>query len=257
MSLRATALAGLLFLCALSPLRGELKITGETKVKTHHMVRLKVEGLPEGAVIFWRYDKKALDGGAHADRLWVTGAPGEYLFEVNVVSVDPKDGKKLIGEQAEITVTIGEPAPVPPVPPGPVPPVPPTPPGPTPPTPIAGLKVLLVEETADRPKLSAAQKAILDGLPFHLFLDSKCADDPDTQSKKGWRLHDKDQDLRLLAKFYQDAQSAVKGKSMPRIVIGSDAGGIAYEGPLPATVKEAQDLVNKYAAAKAPLRKAG
>ena len=117
------------------------------------------------------------------------------------------------------------------------------------------MKVLILEESADRSKLTPLQRSILTGKAFRDFLNAKCAPDPTWQGGKGWTIQDKDNDLSRLPDFYQKAQAKAKGNPMPRIVIGNDS-AIIYEGPLPATVQEAIDLVNKFAPSTKPMRKA-
>jgi hypothetical protein len=188
-----------------------------------------------------------VSGGAKfveaGDTLYVWAPPGDYTVRLTAIDFD---AKKV--ERATFAFTVDGAPPPGPTPPGPEP-KPPTP------QPVAGLKVLILEESADRTKLPPAQVSLIAGKPFRDFLDSRCADDPETGTRKAWRIADKDQDLRAVAKFYQDAQARAKGQPMPRIVIGSDA-GVVYEGPLPANLQEAQALLNKYRPA-AQRRKAG
>lgn len=226
-----------LFACLLLAGRAAaaLEVKGEASYKPHTPIVLTASGASDKAQYLWDVSAPAkvreVGGSLH-----VWAPPGAY--DVSLIAVDFE--KKTL-ERARFSFTV-EGAPQPPGP-GPNPP----------PTPISGLKVLIVEDTAARPKLPAAQESLITGKPFRDFLDAKCAADPDTMTKKAWRIADKDTDLRSVAKFYQDAQAKARANPMPRIVIGSDA-GVVYEGPLPANLAEAQALVGKYGK---PLRKAG
>lgn len=237
----AALLAWLLLAVGVS---AQVRVRGDATYQPYKKIVLVAESKGEGVSFLWDVDGEC-DLEERGATLYVWAAPGRY--KVTLTAVD--FGAKKI-ERARFTFTVeGAPAPVPP---GPKPPGP-TPPGPTPPAPVAGLKVLIVEESADRPKLPSAQQALILGKPFRDLLDAKCTADPDTNSKKAWRILDKDQDAGALAKFYQDALSSAKGKAMPRIVIGSDSGVVA-DVPLPATYAEAAALVTAYGH---KLRKAG
>lgn len=138
--------------------------------------------------------------------------------------------------------------------PAPVPPEPgPTPPGPEPPAPIPGgeLRVLIVEESADRAKLPAAQQAVLFSPRVRDYLNTNCAVGPDGKTPE-WRILDKDTDLSGESAIWQAVMKRPR-QSLPWIVIGY--GNTGYEGPLPATVDEMLKLLARYTPVK--LRKAG
>ena len=142
---------------------------------------------------------------------------------------------------AECVVVIGDVPPGPgPVPPGPDPPIPPDP-GPSP-IPGAGMKVLIVYETADLPKMPAAQSVALRAKVVWDYLDAKCVAGPDGKTKQ-WRIWDKDVDTRNESKLWQDA-FARKRASVPWIVIGTERAG--YEGPLPENTDKVLELLKKY-----------
>lgn len=244
--MRLRAIACLLALCLAGPALGQtVKLPDKLTTPPGRLAALKIEydgddirwDVPPELDVFREYDpdpkviRLRLIGYAKADG---------KAYTVRLLAVTTKDKKLSPFAACAITVGGGKPDP-----------------DPDPdPKPIAGLKVLILEETADRPKLPSAQQSLLTGKKFRDFLDGKCADDPDTNTKKAWRIADKDQDLRQVAKYYQDAQAKAKGQPMPRIVVGSDQ-GVIYEGPLPASLSEAQALINKFTPAKGHLKKAG
>lgn len=248
--MRLTLAACVLVVLWAAPARGQdavpLKVDG-AGVKTVTLVTsfpVTVSAPPGAGLVFWAYPPgvQAADMG---DKLIITGAPkGDLAVTVKVISAEVDwTAKKVtyVTRVGRVSLVVGDS-------------VPPDPgPKPEPPKPVSGLKVLIVEEAADRTKLPQAQQLLILGKPMRDFLDSKCTQDK-TASGKGWYIVDKDQDLSALPKFYQDAKARTKGLPMPRIVIGSDA-GVIYEGPLPADFPAAQALINQYAARQ--LRKAG
>ena len=133
-------------------------------------------------------------------------------------------------------VVIGE---APPVPPGPGPKPDPTPPAPIP---VAGLRVLIVEETEDRPKLPANQTLILGSTLLRSWLNASCAKGADGRSPE-YRILDKDTPMATDAKHWQDAMKRPRSQ-LPWIVISNGTTG--FEGPLPATVDETLALLKKF-----------
>ncbi len=132
------------------------------------------------------------------------------------------------------------PGPLPPVPPGPVPPVPPVPPGP-----VQGLRVLILEESADRNKLPLGQLAIILGTQMRTFLDAKTPTGKDGKSHQ-WRIWDKDVSADNDEPEWK-AMLARPHPTLPWIVLADAKGTVAFEGPLPATVDETVSLIKKYA----------
>jgi hypothetical protein len=150
--------------------------------------------------------------------------------------------KDKVSERAECIVTVGTPPEPPPVPPGPTPPGP-TPPGPGPaPTPAAGLRVLMVYESADVSALPAAQQAVLYSKSVRDYLRAKCAAEPG--GWKAFRIYDKDVDLAAESAEWKALMSRPR-KQVPWVVI-ADGPKVLYEGALPATVDEALALLKKY-----------
>ena len=195
---------------------------------------------------------------------WLALDPGLNLFPVELL----KDSKTAVvtaaragryrllavtaagdepSEPVVCTVVIGE-APTPPTPPGPTPPGP-TPPGPTPdvspPIPAPGLRVLILEESAERGRLPAAQSAILFSAKVRDWLRAKCVTDKDNPTG-AWRVWDKDADTSGESKLWQDAVKRPR-TSLPWLIISNGTTG--YEGPLPQTVTETLALLQKYGGA--------
>lgn len=181
---------------------------------------------------------------------------GSDLVRVQVPTLDAGDavilaapGRYVVvwagsGQLLTADVTVGGT----PVPPGPTPPTPTPvdPPGPDPPAPIpvAGLYVLIVEETASRAELKAGQREILLGTApgsVRDYLKSHCA--RDTSGRPEFRILDTDDDLSRDSKVWQDVWARPR-KSIPWIAISNGKDG--FEGPLPATAAECLQLLKKY-----------
>lgn len=105
----------LLFLLS-APAWGQLKITGEAKVKANRMVRLTATGMAEGAALVWDVsDEDRCDVEESGNRLLLVAPPGTYKVKVRALTV--KDGKTA-AETARVTVVVeAEQPPVPPPPP--------------------------------------------------------------------------------------------------------------------------------------------
>jgi hypothetical protein len=140
-----------------------------------------------------------------------------------------------------LDVDNGGPAPKPPDP-GPGPGPKPDPPSPAP-IPGAGLRVLIVYETADSAKLPPAQQSILFGQPMRDYLNAKCVVGPDGKTKE-WRIWDKDVATGSVTKLWQDAMKRPR-QSLPWVVISNGTSG--FEGPLPADVDAMKKLIDTYA----------
>jgi hypothetical protein len=147
--------------------------------------------------------------------------------------------KDKVSERAECVVTVGTPPEPPPVPPGPTPPGPNPP---VPPAPAAGLRVLMVYESADVSALPAAQQAVLYSKSVRDYLRAKCASEPG--GWKAFRIYDKDVDLAAESAEWK-ALMARPRKQVPWVVI-ADGPKVLYEGALPASVDEALSLLKKY-----------
>ena len=142
-------------------------------------------------------------------------------------------------KQAVCLITAGTPGP------GPKPPLPPDPiPDPISdvPIPYPGFRVLVVYETADLTKMPAAQQNVLFTKVVRDYLNEKCIAGADGKTKE-WRMWDKDVATQGETKLWQDAMKRSR-KSIPWIVIST--GKTGYEGPLPADVPAAMELLKKF-----------
>lgn len=185
-------------------------------------------------------------------------------------------------ELAVCTVVIGDAPPGPNPPPGPDPPQPPPEPPSPAPIPGDGLRFLIVFETADVPKLTAAQRdALYSPLSAGKVRDyvlAKCPKGPDGKTHD-FRIWDKDDNPAGDAKIWQDAMARPRGlevKAMPdgswQVISGGtvvktfarmeDAqkfaqqgalpwviisnGKSGYEGPLPGTADEFLALLKRF-----------
>ncbi len=173
--------------------------------------------------------------------------PGVY--RVRAIATKVVNGRAVLSGWSECVVTVGKPGPVPPgpIPPEPKPPVPPNPV-------VSAVKVLILEESAERTKLSAGQIAVMLGKPMRDWLNAKCATDATMGSGKAWAIQDKDTDLSGLGKFWADAAARPR-TGLPWIVIADQNGTFLYGGPLPADTAATQALIGKYL--PTTLRKAG
>jgi hypothetical protein len=134
-----------------------------------------------------------------------------------------------------INVTAGQ-APQPP--PGPKPPVDPVVPK------ASKLKVLIVEETADRPKLPSAQLNIMFSKAMRDYLDTVTPLGPDSKTHE-WRIWDKDSDTSTETPFWQSAMKAANGT--PWIVVADGATEkVLTSVKLPGTVVETQALLKTF-----------
>lgn len=273
---RATALccllfAGLLVAADPVPARGKLAITvvtGSDKGKAapssvrkpgeaiagkrDTIITLKADGVDPAAAVRWRYDatKLSVIPGATDDTLYVAGPPGDYTIEIETLLWVDKAKPKW--ESSQLILTIIDSKPPQPVPPGPGP-KPDDPPAPKPDDPKApfagmtdGLRMLIVEESADRSKMPAEQQRILFSKVFRDYLRSKSPMGPDGKTYE-FRIWDKDTDPSADGKTWQDAlkrAKATKDFKTPWIMVGNGKDG--WEGPLPVKFDEALALVKKY-----------
>lgn len=228
----------------------ELKIAGKDLVKPHGAAELTLEGA-DGYKVIWNITPPPVYLKTVGNTVIFTGPPGGYT--INAVYANFK--KEDLG-QLQYKVTFeGVTPPVPPVPPGPVPPGP-TPPGPTPPpTPAAGLKVLILEETAELGKLPGTQISVLRSTAFRSWLDTVCDPDSNTDSGRAWTIQDKDTDLTGYNKDFQAARLRPR-TGVPWIILMDGKGTVIHESALPLTIEDTKALITKYVPAKAK-RKAG
>ena len=153
------------------------------------------------------------------------------------------------------TVIVSSPQPGP-TPPEPSPPPTPPEPSPVPPNPeptpklapipeIKGLAVLIVEESEDRNKLPAGQRAIILGRTARNYLDSKCDTDPERPDWKSYRIWDQHEVLDGVHPVWVRAMNRPR-KSVPWLIVSNGSRNIGYEGPLPSTVDEFIKLLSQY-----------
>lgn len=120
--------------------------------------------------------------------------------------------------------------------------VPPNPP----PFPSDGLRVLILEETADRGKIPRSQLEILASTTLTKWLNEHCV-------KDGWRKLDDDttaEELKFMAPVWQQAFEQTKTQSKgatPWIAVTNGKSGESV--PLPQTEAELITLLAKYSGA--------
>lgn len=231
--MRRLATCCLLLLALAGSAFAELRIIGEASVKPGKAIRLKVEGASEGSAVVWDFDEDNLDLEEAGDRLIGSGNPGTYRIKCRAIMLT-KDGKTKV-ETARFTLTQeGQPKPPPP-------PVPPDPPAP--PTPAGALRVLVVYEAADLPKMPAGQRAVLFDQKVRGALKDRT--DKAGPDGRGWNIWDKDLDASGADKFWRDALKRARPK-VPYVHLFKGEAAV-YEGDLPATSEEMVNLVTKYA----------
>lgn len=216
-----------------------LDVTGETQVVVKKLPCL-ITAAPGADLYFWAFPD-AVKAKSVNNVLTLTEAPnGTHKITVLAytsnfeLAADGKTIKKTVTKDTgEIDVTVGSVAPTPD----------PKPPGPTPdptPMPQGELRVLIVYESEDLPKLPDAQRAIVYSLKVRKALDAACADDG---ARKGYRMFDKDIDASGDTKGWADLMK--KDRPALPYVYFTRGGAIAYEGALPADVPSFLALLDK------------
>lgn len=93
------------------------------------------------------------------------------------------------------------------------------------------VRVLIIEETADRSKLSVGQKEAIFGVTVRNWLNANCSVGPDGKTRE-YRIWDKDVDARSESAIWQKALA--RGKSLPTpSIIVSNGKGQEFIGSLP------------------------
>lgn len=113
-----------------------------------------------------------------------------------------------------------------------------------PPIDEAGLRVAIIEETADRSSLPKSQMAILTSVKLREYLDANCVKE---DGQPAYRIWDKDIDASRESQLWQDALAKVKATEdlkTPAILISN--GKTGYIGPLDGTVEETIDRIKQY-----------
>lgn len=127
---------------------------------------------------------------------------------------------------------------------GPIPgPTPPDPPGPTPPIPAGGMRVLILEETADRSKLPPAQLSVLFDKRVRDYLDSKTPLGSDGKTHE-WGIYDQHTDLSGVGAMWEELRKRPHA-SLPWIIVTSE-GKVVHEGALPANTDETLALLKRF-----------
>lgn len=228
--------------------KGDLSVVKVDVIVKHTEDRTVVKSLPftisapgGEAFYFWSYPAgvTAVDKGQVLEI--VTAPKGELVVSVKALTVD-WTAKKFLNDFGSIKVIIG--GVIPPTPPTPDPPKPdPNPPTPPAPIPSAGLRVLIVYETADLGKLPIAQANVLTSKTLRDYLDSRCVNGTDSKTKE-WRIWDKDVSTANVPKLWQNAMARPR-QSLPWITISNGAAG--FEGPLPTNTDDTITLIKKWA----------
>lgn len=170
---------------------------------------------------------------------------GKYVTTVEAIGAGPVTlvvvpvGAKSKSEWIEKSI-LANVGPRPPPTPAPAP----TPVDPTTPwkTPTDGLRVLVIEEAGDRPKLPATQLNILFSKTFRDYLNTVTPLSADGMQHE-WYIIDKDQDLSAIPKYWADGLALAKGTT-PWIVISNGKTGTSEK--LPLTTEATLALVKKY-----------
>ncbi len=118
-----------------------------------------------------------------------------------------------------------------------------------PPIPDAGFRVLIVEETAERGKLTRDQQTILTSTEVRAYLNSHCAKGPDGKTPE-FRIFDKDTDVSHESAVWQKAMADAKatpGFVVPWLIVSDGKKG--SDGPLPANVADMLAELKKYGGA--------
>lgn len=214
-----------------------LDVSGDT-VRIIRKFPIVITAAKGGDDYNWVYPS-SFEATEEGNVLTVTAAPkGTHKVKVRVLFID-YEKKKTTSDRGEVVVVVGD------VTPGPGPG--PTPPDPTP-IPEGPMRVLIIFESAD---LSDATKTteeqrtgILRSLKFQNMLTDRT--DKNGPNKRGWNIWEKDQKgVELADKFWQDAFARPHPKTPYIHIFKGDK--IVHEGELPKTVKEATDLINRYA----------
>lgn len=188
---------------------------------------------PVGATLYDWTIPENVKTAADEHVLTITDAPkGSFKIEVRMLTID-FEKKSVVKNFGEVTVNYGGTTP------GPGPKPPPPDPGP-----VGNLiRVLIIFEELEATNLPPAQKSIIYGKTFHDALNASLPVGSDKQTRE-WRIWDKDIDLSGEDKGWKELMDR-KRESIPWIIFEGEK-GVAFEGPLPKTVKEATDLLGKY-----------
>lgn len=192
---------------------------------------------PQGGILYqWQYPTGVV-ANKKSSVLEIVSAPkGINIISVTYAVVD-FDNKTVKEMYVESTIQVGD-GPDPGPTPDPDPPKPdPTPPAPIP---VAGFRVLIIEESADRAKLPPSQLSVIFSEELAKYLNAKTVSEG---KYAGWGVFDKDIDTSKLPKTFQDALARPR-TSLPWLIVSNGKSG--YEGPLPTTITETMAILKKY-----------
>lgn len=118
---------------------------------------------------------------------------------------------------------------------------PPDPPKPTPPIPMPGkFKLLMLYESGDLPKMTAAQNSVLFSTAIHKYMETH-----GDKTGAAWRCLDKDADVSKLPQDWRDAITKAKTQPVPSFTIVTPPGTEPKVGPLPANEAEALKILEQ------------
>lgn len=107
---------------------------------------------------------------------------------------------------------------------------------------LVGLRVLVVEETADRSSLPRQQALIFTSSEIREYLDNHCG--REQSGAKGYRFFDDDTPMEHETQAWRDLMAKAKDKPRPTIVISKWPKN--YVGPLPKDIASTLTLLRKY-----------
>ena len=173
---------------------------------------------------------------------WILAEPGRHW--VDVLGLGIVDGQ-LFFEEADVLVELDgvpdPPDPVDPPEPDPEPEPEPDPDDPdAPPIPLSGFRVLMIYETADLPMLPESQRQVLYSGQVRQFLGEHCVDE---DSRPAYRILDDDSQFVDSDSSWASAMKRPRN-SLPWLIVSN--GKTGYEGPLPGSVGETLQLLQKY-----------
>lgn len=111
------------------------------------------------------------------------------------------------------------------------------------PIPVAGFRVLMIYETADKSRMPRGQQDILNSKELRAYLDSNCVKGSDGYTPE-WRLYDQDIQFPTTCDTVWCKAMTRPRSSIPWVIISNGTTG--YEGPWPANVTEFIALLEKY-----------
>lgn len=236
----ATTIVAIVLLASVVTRADPPKITGPDRVEPYRFAELTIEGAGADDIIFWDVSPEETgdlrDAGS---KLLFVAPPGTYRFRAKVIPV--KDGK-ISGKATDLRHTLVIGTPKPPVPPGPEPPGP----NPPPPIPAPGFRVLIIEDAANRTKLSTLQQNILFDRGIRDYLNNKCIMGADGKTRE-WRIWDKGVDASAEGAVWTSTlKRQPAADKLPWIIISAPEKNSGYEGPLPADVNSTLELLKKY-----------